>query len=495
MVRETLPATANAAATARPPLAGIPLLVPGADTSVWVGTSHGILRYANGKYRYYSGKRYLPEDTVTALAPDAAGTGVYAWTGNAGVHLRMETLTLAQKAARFEERIAKRHNRYGMVADSVLTRPGDLSSNQLYSNDNDGLWTAMYGAAECYRYAVTGSPEALALAKRSVEALLYLEQITGRPGFPARSYIKKGEIKPKDGVWHKTPDGAMEWKADTSSDEIVGHFYLFSIAYDLLPDPALKRRIAATAKRIMDHILDNGYNLVDVNGKPTRWGKWSPEFFAGEGKSDAALNAVELLSFLRATRHFTGEAKYDEAYRKAAIDLGYAQMAAKYLEWFEELNHSDEELALLSYQILFRYEKDPRLLAVYREGLNQWWKNIQRENNPLWMLIYKYCNPGARIDFRPAVQTLADIPMDLVSWPVQNSHRTDIEWAEKKDRFGKREALTLLPASERPVTKWNGNPFLVDSERDATAEDDGSFFLLPYWMGRYQKAWHEAAMR
>lgn len=494
VVRQALPTDAKPLKTVHPPLEGMPLLVQAADTAVWLGTSHGILRYANGKYRYYSGTRYLPEDAISALSLDPSGNGVYAWTPTkGGVHLKVESLTLEQKAARFEDRVAKRHNRHGMVADSILTTPGDLTSNQLFSNDNDGLWTAMYGAAQCYRYAVTKSPEALALAKRSVEALLYLEQVTGQPGLPARSYIKKGEPKPKDGIWYTTKDGQMEWKADTSSDEIVGHFYLFSIAYDLLPDPALNQRIAATARRIMDHILSHGYNLVDqVTGKPTRWGKWSPEYFAGEGKSDAPLNAVELLAFLRTTRHFTGDAKYDAEYRKVAYDLGYAKMAAKYHDWFEELNYSDEELALLSYQILFRYEKDPQLLRVYREGLNQWWKNIQRENNPLWMLIYKYCNPQYAIDFRPAVQTLADIPLDLIFWPVHNSHRTDIVWSETKDRFGKREALTLLPAFERPVMKWNGNPFVVDSGRHGEAEDDGGFYLLPYWMGRYQKAWHEA---
>jgi len=44
-------------------------------------------------------------------------------------------------------------------------------------------------------------------------------------------------------------------ESGTSSDEIVGHFFIFSIAFDLLPDAELKRHIAETAKRIMDHIL------------------------------------------------------------------------------------------------------------------------------------------------------------------------------------------------------------------------------------------------
>jgi hypothetical protein len=67
--------------------------------------------------------------------------------------------------------------------------------------------------------------------------------------------------------------------------------------------------------------------------------------------------------------------------------------------------------------------------------------------------------------------------MDTIEWSVKNSQRQGIVWASGADRFRRREALTLLPADERPVMKWNGNPFVID----------GAAFLLPYWMGRYHK--------
>ena len=157
--------------------------------------------------------------------------------------------------------------------------------------------------AECFRYAVTKDPDALARARRAIEAVLFLEEVTGVPGLPARSYVKKGDPRPKDGAWHWTADQQIQWKGDTSSDELVGHFFILSIAYDLLPDAALKARMAEAARRMMDYIVAHGYNLIDVTGKPTTWGKWSPEYFAGHGKSDSALNALELLSFLKVTEH------------------------------------------------------------------------------------------------------------------------------------------------------------------------------------------------
>ena len=142
---------------------------------------------------------------------------------------------------------------------------------------------------------------------------------------------------------------------------------------------------------------------------------------------------------------------------------------------------------MLPYYCVFQYENDPALLQAYRHGLDEWWKNIQREANPLWTFIYLTGQRESRMDLAPAVHTLYRMPMDTIEWTVKNSHRQDIVWAAKPDRFRRREALTLLPPDERPVAKWNSNPFAVDGGAGGHGEDDGAAFLLPYWMGRYHK--------
>ncbi|MEY3283202.1 MAG: hypothetical protein RIR86_1215, partial [Acidobacteriota bacterium] len=43
------------------------------------------------------------------------------------------------------------------------------------------------------------------------------------------------------------------------------------------------------------------------------------------------------------------------------------------------------------------------------------------------------------------------------------------------------------PYDELPMSKWNGNPYRLDGGSDGRREDDGAYFLLPYWMGRYHK--------
>ena len=440
------------------------------------------------RVQYFAGRRYLPDDDVQQVASDGSG-GAWVRTRTGISHIEMRPMTLRQKADLFEERVRLRHDRYGMVASSRLSKPGELQTNRTQPSDNDGLWTAMYAAAECFRYAVTKSPEALAAARKSIEAVLFLEQVTGIPGLPARSYVKKGDAPPGDGTWHWTPDGQYLWKGDTSSDEIVGHFFIFGIAWDSLPrsDP-LRQRIAATARRVMDHIIEHGWLLTDVHGEPTYWGRWSPDYFrTPRGHPDAPLNAIELLSFLATMRHITREAKYDAAYRKVALEMGYAEIGTKLLERRRTVNYSDEELALLSFYLLFEYEKDSKLLDWYRRAADQWWQNIQREKNPLWTFIYLRGKPKTPVDLAGAAWTLYRIPMDLRDWTVANSHREDVVMETAQDRFGRSQSKTLLPPDERPVMKWNGNPFRIDGGGNGSSEDDGAFFLLPYWMGRHYR--------
>jgi hypothetical protein len=461
------------------------------DGATWQAVKQGLVRHdpkaaPRDRDQYFAGRRYLPDDEVQSIVVDSSA-GIWVQTMSGIAHIELRPMTLEAKADLFEQRIRMRHNRHGLVSPSNLTRAGDLSSNQMRDDDNDGLWTSIYAAAECFRYAVTHSPDALTNARKSTEAVLFLEEVAGKRGFPARSYIRKGEPMPKDGQWHWTKDGQYYWKGDTSSDEIVGHMFLYSVATDLLPVADLKKRIAATTTRIMDHILDHGYYLIDVTGEPTTWGRWSPEYFK-QAVGDSTLNSLELLSFLKSASHITGKPRYEAEYRKVALDMGYAQLTTRYKELREEINYSDEELAMLPLYCLFRYETDVTMQSrYYRPALEAWWDNEKREENPLWTFIYALRQPEQHVDLTSAIRTLNRMPIDTIDWTVKNSQRDDIVMDTSRDRFGKPQSKTLLPPDERPVMKWNANPFEVDGGSGGLSEDDGAAFLLPYWLGRFHR--------
>jgi hypothetical protein len=151
------------------------------------------------------------------------------------------------------------------------------------------------------------------------------------------------------------------------------------------------------------------------------------------------------------------------------------------------INHSDDELAFLSYYPLLQYETDPRLLEVYRQSLERSWQIERPERNPLWNAIYAAGTGAKEFDRTESLRTLQEIPMDTIDWTVRNSHRLDVPIDPMSDRFNRRQALVVLPYDELPMKKWNGNPYTLDGGSGGRSEDDGAYFLLPYWMGRYHQ--------
>ncbi len=449
----------------------------------WFGTSRGAIKLGPSGWEYYAGRRWLPDDHVNDIAMGKDGAAWIATAkGVSKIYTRM--MTLNEKALYFEKLTRDRHVRYGLVADCGLRKPGDLSTFYLQDSDNDGLWTGMYVAAEAFRFAATGDKQARRFAGESLRALIRLEEINGIKGFVSRSFTKKKKTGRK---WHLAKDGIWYWKGDTSSDEIVGHFFAYSIYYDLVADEKEKRQIAGVVSRIMNHIIDNNLALVGINGRPTSWGKWSKEYFSPEDWFfEKGLQSLQILSFLKVAYHITGNSKYAAVYDDL-VKKGYARNTLwQKINIPTQVNHSDDELAFLSYYPLLLYEKDPGLRRIYLKSITRSWKIDKPEKNPLWDFIYRSdVNKKVNFDLEGAMQTLRDIPFNLVTWNVRNSGRKDIKFRFYKDRFGRKQTRKVLPFYERPIILWNENPYVVDGGRGGYSEQAGTFFLLPYWMGRY----------
>ena len=71
-------------------------------------------------------------------------------------------------------------------------------------------------------------------------------------------------------------------------------------------------------------------------------------------------------------------------------------------------------------------------------------------------------------------------------WTVANSHRLDVpvDTGARPVRAAARRSSSCRTTSCR-CQKWNGNPYDLDGGNGGRTEDDGAYFLLPYWMGRY----------
>jgi len=466
---------------------------------LWIGSRHGLVHWRDGHVELYAGGRWLPDDEVQAVAVEDDGS-VRVRTVSGACRIRFRTLSLAEKADHYERLTDARHVRFGYVTGCQLLRPGDLSTTAHHIDDNDGLWTAMYLAAQCFRYAVSGSEDARGKVRSALRAILALERQSTVPGMPARALTHRSEAdfgRPRQGEWHPTADGQWEWKADTSSDEIDGHYFAWGICWDLTADAEEKAAIAGAVRRVTDHILRHGYALVDVDGRPTRWGMWAPERLNHDPawRAERGLNSLEVLSYLKVAAHITGDSTYERAYRELVTDHHYALNTLRQRVVpgdfpGAENNHSDDELAFLAYYNLLRYETDPGLRALYLGSLEHAWTIVRPEGCPLWNLLYGALS-GQPCDAEAAVKALREVPLDLVHWRMTNSRRPDLEWTASADRFGQAQLRRPLPWRERPLHKWNGNPYRPDGGNDLS-EECGTFWLLPYWLGRYHGILAEA---
>lgn len=292
-----------------------------------------------------------------------------------------------------------------------------------------------------------------------------------------------------------------DWKAHTSSDEIIAHVFGSSVLYELVAETASeKQRIADFIRKVADHIIKNNWQLIDVDGKPTLWARWNPEYVNAfpETVVDRRLNSAEIIGLLQFAHKITGR----EIYKKKAYELfekhGYlknilspmskiaytAGVLHEGIEMGNEWNHSDDLLAFDSYWVLYHYAFDDELQDQYAVAIKDHWEIERAERCPLWNFIHG--STGIEeFGLEEALWTLRFFPLDMIEWSVSNSERGDI--TRKEPNFRNQQLEELLPPDERRITRWNSHPFILDGGSGGRIELAGDEFLLPYWMGRHLK--------
>lgn len=351
---------------------------------------------------------------------------------------------------------------------------------------------------------------------------------------------------------------------DTSSDEIIGRLFIYKLAFDILSeeDPEMAVMIAETMNTFANHLVANGYALCDATGQPTTWGKFGRTYLHnGQALGGAPLNAAVLLTAFKVAAYVTGEKKWENEYRMLAMDPAYeyAKLASQEYERYTMsileyvnsvspvlgffarfltgtklfkfvyrliLNHSDEEMAMLTYYLLFQLEDDETLLECYRDGLDDWWISISMSENPLWYCIYQLAYPDKEITdsygnniTELASWSLARHPIDTRFYLASNPNRDDTDTLDLSDYgingtnvlsydpnhvkpwFADSESkelriVGLLLSScfikwkvaapdERMLHKYNSSSYLLGTDSKPYILNDSTTFTLPYWMGRY----------
>jgi len=454
------------------PVADFTVVASAPDGTVWFGSKIGAVEWSGTTFRYRQGPGWLPGDVVHDLVVAANGDVIVATDGGTG-WIAARSTTLAEKARHYEAIIDESISRteHGFVATADLDVPGDASTARRIDSDNDGLWTAMYGAAQCFAYAHDRSADAKRRADRAFRALTFLQEVTQGgehappPGFPARTVLPGDGPDPNVGQeardrqtretdphwkmleprWPKSADGRWWWKADTSSDELDGHYFF--------------------------------------------------------------------LAYLAIAAHVTGEARYEAAAEALRRDHAYDAnaLSPKVQLGVGSGNQSDDEMAFMNLYHLVRYTSDPGLRRAFLGAFHRSWLLERPERNPFFHFAFVATaqeagadgsvDPSARDALGGAdwldgsIETLVLLPFDRCQWRHTNTHRLDLVRLSATQSIdpgrpdhvprGYRVDGKVLPVDERSFAHWNTDPWCLDQGGDGRELASGTVFLLPWHMGRY----------
>jgi len=464
-------------------------LAPGFADDYWIATTHGAIRATGDEYQPFSGQRWLPHNQVNTItcAPNVAYLGT-----NKGIAIiQYEPYTLLKKAHYYEQHL-ETYGQKRLGFTHILMRSPDNTHWIREVSDNDVGWSTHYWASQAFKWAATGDPAARQEAIQGFNTMKWSEQITGLPGYPARSIWAVGERGHKamhgsggyDAEWHATDDGQWEWKGDTSSDEIDAHFYYAAIFHELIDDPALKQEAAQHLARIAGHILENGYHLIDVDGQPTVWGKWSPEYFRTiTGYAARGLNGLEVLNYMRTAHALTGQQRFQDAIDQL-IAIDYHRPTIRQKHTFPEplVFHSDDRLAFYTYYTLLQYEKDPYLRSFYRRSLERSWEIERIERIPWFNFIYAKLT-GNPAEEQQATQALREWPLDLTNYAWDQSPRQDLHPLPGYQPYA--GGTRYFSPRERGPHRWTNFALQTRGGAGGTVVEDPAGWLDAYWMARH----------
>ena len=337
---------------------------------------------------------------------------------------------------------------------------------------------------------------------------------------PAR--LKKlytNEVNPKTGKhWG---DDEIIYKCDTSNDELVGHYAVWHLAYDILgpEDPELAEIIKTIVQRHATHFTNNNYCHTDAGGQPTSWARMNREYYVNEysdGFPDAPLGLSILLQLYKVAHHITGDEQWNKEYRKLALDepYRYADLLREHFERYriiakdlvededndEEIfnrvvkimNYSDVRMAAVSYYTLSQLETDPVLIEKYRQGADSWWELEKYARDIEWSLIYQVIN-----NEKEQFDAFGRSCIDMLKWQINrypvnsrefftdNATRPDMVEDEGYMFYKDGKTPYAVAMDERGST--GANFFQAKQGHMGRHLHESYNLIMPYWLARYNK--------
>ncbi len=376
-------------------------------------------------------------------------------------------------AERLSRDLQDRHLPFGTVLDPVFASPRSRRIVGYSRAGDSAIWTGHYLAAEAFRFAVTGSPEALRNAHTALEGIRSLVDVTGEDllaramipvdePFAARILREERRHGFSRGV---AGDREYHWIGNTSRDQYSGVFFGLAAAWELIDDPGARRTSRDLVTRLLDRLLRERWWVVMPNGRIATLFHHRPE---------------QQLALLQIGRRVNPE-RFTEAYRqKRGAVAGFAALplAGDTLDdhrWYFKFN-----LDSINLFHLVSLEEPGRYRRLYEWAYEILRRTTDDHPNAHFHLIDRALRgPDAARDSE-TVELLA-------AWLRRPRRDRYIDLRDEFAACGDDRACEPLPVERwvRTDFLWQRSPFLLRGGGHGTIEGAGIDFLLPYWMARY----------
>ena len=368
--------------------------------------------------------------------------------------------------------IQARHLPYGTILDPVFSLP-DLSSVVDYSRCGDSaLWTGHYLAAEAYRYAVTGSADALANVNSAIQGIKMLLDVTGndalaRCALPANSSYAPSiaSQESSNGIYQGTVWGApYMWVGNTSRDEYIGVFFGIEAAYDLIKDQGVRNWCSYLATRMLNYLERYWWNVVLPDGTITT------TFLIRPDQQLALLMVGKHVNGAGFSSKYSGESNGISPGVPVAVGVDCADHYDSYFKF---------NLDYIDFFTLMRLGSGYSKLW-YGAAYDELRATTGGDQNAQFNMIDRAIHgPNPRRD----AQTVAL----LDAW-LQRP-RVDVyrDFSSQFPDCGNGNACNPLPVQDRATTDflWQRSPVQLAGGGKGDIETAGIDYILPYWMGRY----------
>jgi hypothetical protein len=364
----------------------------------------------------------------------------------------------------------------------------DYSTVVGYAHAGDAaIWTGHYLAAEAFRYAVTKSADALTNAKRALNGIQGLVDVTApgqpgddpweQPGLLARflwpdSWWYAEQMASEEGghgVYAGSPGGIPHhWLGNTTRDQYSGVFFGLALAFDLIEDdPDVQSRARSLVTVMLRFLLNNGWNVRMPDGRVSTTFLQRPDQQLALLQIGRRVNPTEFE--LEYARH--------RATHAAAVGLPIAiECQDPHGSYYKfNLNH-------VNLYNLIRLEEPGLPRTSYMNAFATLRGCTNTHENAHFNMIERGLNgPDAARDH--------DTEKYLKLWLKRPRRDYYVDLSGKYPSCGGDRSCRVIPIDERVNTDflWQRSPFLLYPDRrgEGTIETAAIDYLLPYWMGRY----------